>query len=97
VPGTGATMTALILERDNADTEGLLRGAASSIANPNLTVLGVPVITDGGTVFLDREHNPFANAEAFFAAITDGSEIQVKFTQGGGTIVADEIELEDAD
>jgi len=97
VPGTGATMTAVILERDDASAEGLLRGAASEIDNPNLSVLGVLVMTDGGTVFRDAEHNPFADAAAFFAAISDGSEVQVQFTQGGGTIVADEIELEDAD
>jgi hypothetical protein len=96
-PGAGATLTAEILERDDASPEGLLRGAASSIASPDLVVLGVPVMTDGGTVFRDAEHNQFADAAAFFAAISDGSEVQVKFTQGGGTIVADEIELQDAD
>ena len=33
----------------------------------------------------------------FFAAISNGSEVQVQFTQGGGSIVADELELEDSD
>ena len=93
-PGTGAALTAIIVERDDASAEGLLRGAASSIASPNLSVLGVPVITNGGTQFRDSADNAITSG-AFFLAVADGSEVQVKFTQGGGTIVADEIELED--
>jgi hypothetical protein len=95
-PGAGATLTASIVERDDASDEGLLRGPVSLIANPSLSVLGVPVITDGSTEFRDNADNALDNA-AFFASLTDGSEVQVKFIQGGGTIVADEIELEDED
>lgn len=97
-PGDGATLTAVIVERDDdgdGNLEGLLRGPVTLIANPNLSVLGVPVITGGGTQFRDSADNAFPDAAAFFAAISDGSEVQVQFTQGGGTIVADEIELED--
>jgi len=94
-PGAGATLTAVILERDDASSEGELRGAATSVASPNLSVLGVPVITDGGTQFRDSADNAITS-QAFFQAVASGSEVQVKFTQGGGTIVADEIELEDA-
>jgi hypothetical protein len=92
--GTGAALTAIIVERDDANPEGLLRGAASSIANPNLSVLGVPVITNGGTQFRDSADNAITSGD-FFLAAANGAEVQVKFTQGGGTIVADEVELED--
>lgn len=93
-PGVGPTLTAVIVERDDASNQGLVRGAASSIAQPNLSVLGVPVTTDGGTQFRDSNHNALT-ANAFFGAISNGSEIQVKFTQSGGVILADELELED--
>lgn len=95
-PGAGATLTALIVERDDADTEGLLRGPASSIdaGAQELAVLGVGILTDGSTQYRDVDDNALS-AAAFFAAISNGSEVQVKFTQGGGSIVADELELED--
>ncbi len=95
-PGAGATLTAVIVERDESSDEGLLRGAVSNLADPNLSVLGVPVITDGSTQFRDSADNVISSA-AFFLAVGNGSEVQLQFTQGGGTIVADEIELEDED
>ncbi len=98
-PGTGAALTAAVVERENAITEGLLlRGPASAInaGLGTLDVLGLPVTTKSGTVYRDDDDNAI-NAAAFFAAISTGSEVQVKFTQGGTPIVADELELEDAD
>jgi hypothetical protein len=97
-PGTGATLTAVIVERDDPSTEGRLRGAATAVnaIAQTLTVLGVPVTTDVGTEYRDADDNPIG-AVAFFAAISSGSEVQVQFTQTGGAIVADELELEDAD
>lgn len=97
-PGAGATLTAVIVERDEASTDGLLRGSAAAIDDVALTlsVLGVPVTTDGSTQYRDAADNALS-AAAFFAAISTGSEVQVKFTQGGGAIVADELELEDED
>jgi hypothetical protein len=97
-PGTGATLTAVILERDVADIEGLLRGPASAVNGVarTLSVLGVPVTTDSGTQYRDDDDNAIS-AEAFFAAISNGSEVEVQFTQSGGAIVADELELEDSD
>ncbi|MEO7386397.1 MAG: DUF5666 domain-containing protein [Gammaproteobacteria bacterium] len=96
LPGAGATLAALIVERNEANDEGVLRGLASAIANPNLSVLGVPVITDGSTQFRDSNGNSIS-AGTFFAAISNGSEVKVRFTQAAGTIVADEIKLEDGD
>ena len=59
-------------------------------------MLGVLVTTDGSTQYRDADGNAISGAE-FFAAISNGSEVQVQFTQGGGPIVADELELEDDD
>lgn len=62
------------------------------IAQPNLLVLGIAVTTNGDTQYRDRNDNVLT-AGAFFAAISEGSEVQVKFTQSGGVIVAEELEL----
>ncbi len=98
VPGTGAALAAVVLERDTADDEGSLLGPASAIdaVAKTLSVLGVPVITDAGTQYRDKSDNVI-NAAAFFGAISTGSRVEVEFTQGGGTIVADELQLEDDD
>lgn len=97
-PGTGATLAALILERDEANDEGRLRGPAGSIdaGAQELSVLGVGVSTDGSTQYRDADDDVIS-AGAFFAAISNGSEVEVRFTQGGPGIVADQLELEDAD
>lgn len=94
-PGVGATLTALIVERDEPD-DGLLRGPASAInaGASTLSVLGIQVTTDGGTQYRDDD-DQVIDATAFFGAISNGSEVQVTFTQGAVPIVADELELED--
>jgi len=97
-PGSGATLTAAIVERNDASAEGRLRGPAGAVDDVNftLTVLGVPVTTDVGTQYRDDD-DAAISAAAFFGAISSGSEVQVRFTQAGGVIVADELELEDDD
>lgn len=96
VPGTGPALTAEIVERDDASDEGVLRGGASAIDDVGFTlsVLGVPVTTDGGTAYRDRSGATISRA-AFFDALATGTEVKVEFTQGGA-IVADRLELEDA-
>lgn len=96
IPGSGATLTAVVLERDGADDEGSIRGPASAIdgAARTLSVLGVPVITDAGTQYRDA-NDGVIDAATFFSAISVGSSVEVEFTQGGGTIVADELQLDD--
>lgn len=95
-PGTGAELTASIFERQAASGTGRLRGPAGSIANPSLTVLGVPVVTSGTTVFRDDDDNVI-DASAFFAALANGSEVAVRFTQGVAPFAVLEAELEDDD
>jgi hypothetical protein len=97
-PGTGATLTAAIVERDEPDTDGLLRGGASNInaGAQTLNVLGVPVTTGGGTVYRNAAGASISGA-TFFLNVSTGSEVQVHFTQGGSPILADELELEDPD
>ncbi|MBL8225409.1 MAG: hypothetical protein JNM50_08770 [Chromatiales bacterium] len=93
-PGSGAQLTALLLERDDASSTGRLRGPAGAIVPPALSVLGVPVQTTGATVFRDDD-GALIDSAAFFGAVAAGSEVQVRFVQGGSPIVATEIQLED--
>jgi hypothetical protein len=95
-PGTGAELTSSIFERQGASATGELRGPAGSIANPSLTVLGIPVVTSGTTVFRDDDDNVI-DASAFFGAIATGSEVSVRFTQGATPFAVLEAELEDDD
>ncbi|MCL4721817.1 MAG: hypothetical protein KJ041_07660, partial [Gammaproteobacteria bacterium] len=98
-PGIGASLSALLLERDDASDEGRLHGPASAIAQPDLTVLGVPVTSSGATQFRDRNGNT-VTATQFFQALTPGTRVRVRFSQSaqaGGAILANRLELEELD
>ncbi|MDP2324170.1 MAG: DUF5666 domain-containing protein, partial [Gammaproteobacteria bacterium] len=71
------SVVATSLERENPEDEGVLRGPVSAVSNPNLTILGREVATTGST-FEDANDNPI-DAATFFATVTIGTEVKVKF------------------
>jgi len=88
---------AFLLERDDARTRTELRGfvAAGGIGRPDLTVLGVTIQTDASTVFRDSNHNQFQSVDAFWAAVGEGSLIDVNGAETGPqTLLAEEVALE---
>ena len=88
---------AFLLERDDPRARSELRGfvEVGGVARPNLTVLGVTVQTDGVTVFRDSNEVAFPSADAFWAAVAEGSLINVDGNETGPqTLLAEEIELE---
>ena len=92
---------ALILERDDPRSETRLRGFVTDmvVAAPNLTVLGVTIQTTAGvTEFIDSRGSTeveFENEDDFWAAVNEGSLIDVKGTETDPQILlAEEIELE---
>ena len=94
-PGSGI-LFAVILERDDPDTETIVRGFVES--ESPLTVLGVQINTttgQNGTVFRDALGNSIANLTDFLAAIDVGSVIKAKGTEdsGGLSMTAEEIEI----
>lgn len=96
IPGTGASLAALLLERDDASDDGRLRGPATAIQQPDLTVLGVPVTSNGTTQFRDSDENN-VTATQFFQLVTTGTLVKVRFSQAaqaGGSILASRLELE---
>ena len=90
-------VTASLVERDDARVLSELRGFVETggVSRPNLTVLGVTIVTDGSTIFRDSNKVAFANADDFWAAVGDGSLIDMNGTETGvTTLLATEVELE---
>lgn len=93
-PGAAAnSILAALLERDEPDAEVELRGIAQAVAQPNLTILGVVIVTDAGTDFEDEADAPISATDFFARA--PGRRVNAKGLVLNGTIVADEVELED--
>jgi len=89
---------AFLLERDDVRPETELRGfvEVGGVSRPDLTVLGVTVQTvSGTTIFRDSNEVEFPTEDAFWAAVGEGSLIDVKGTETAPQILlAEEVELE---
>jgi len=90
---TAGTMTAVLIEREDADPRREIRGVATAVAQPGFAVLGVDVITNAGTEY--RDVNDVAiDAGTFFGAAA-GRTVEVRGTWDGTTFTAEQAELED--
>ncbi len=86
-------LVATLIERDDSETEVELRGPATNVAQPNLTVSGVTVTTDNQTEFRGDEGGSITASEFFTAA--PGREVKVRGTRVGNAVLAERIEFED--
>lgn len=93
---TGNEVEATRLERDDDEDDASLRGPVTAIAAPNLSILGVEVVTNGSTDFEDDDDNEISSTQ-FFAGLTVGEQVKAKFDLGVGPRVAREVELESDD
>jgi hypothetical protein len=96
----GATIVATLLEREDAaggGSEVEVKGPATNVVPPNLTVAGVSVTTTDApptpTEFRDK-NGVSISAAAFFTA-APGREVKVRGTTVGNTVLATRAELED--
>jgi len=92
----GQVIVATLLERENSTASGgsvEVKGPATAVSPPNLTVAGVLVATDSRTEFRDK-NGVSITAAAFFAA-APGREVKVRGTLNGNTVLAERAELED--
>ena len=89
---TARTMTAVLVEREDLDARRELQGMATSVAQPNLLVLGVSVTTDAGTEFRDVNDQTIS-ATVFFQQAANRI-VKVRGTWNGSAFAATRAELE---
>jgi len=92
-------ITAVIVERDDTDTRTELRGfvEAGGKSEPNLTVLGVTIATNGGTQYRDSRGASEVGMTSgdFWAAVQEGSLVDARGTETDvTTLTATELTLE---
>ena len=97
--GVGNTVIAMEVElRDtNSNIDIDLQGAVQAVSNPNLTILGVQVNTNGFSNpddFQGLDDQPIGRA-AFFNAVNVGTLVKVKGRLNGAIVTWREAELED--
>ncbi len=90
------TVRATLLQRQEPDDQGELRGPLASLNFPDFSILGVVVQTYGFTLFEDGDID---RTEFFGGAVAVDDELEVKFSpnlSGASTpILAEEVEIED--
>ncbi|MGB5210911.1 MAG: DUF5666 domain-containing protein [Gammaproteobacteria bacterium] len=79
------------VERDELD-ENSVRGFAADLSAPNLSVLGVLVVTDAQTEFENDDSE--ITADEFFA-VADGQLVDVRGDWDGSSLAAERVEIED--
>lgn len=90
--GSGQVLPSL-LEREDLDSETILRGFVTSVADPVVTILGVTIETSGA-VFEDADDNVISSVD-FFNQVGVNSLVKAKGTESSTTtITASEIEFE---
>ena len=94
VVASAASLDVLVLERDDLSTQSALRGRVDTVAEPQLTILGVNVETVPATEFEALDEEPISAAE-FFEAVMPGDIVDAEGVWNGTAIVADEVEFED--
>ncbi len=98
--GSGGVF-AVIVERDDPDTETILQGFVEigGASKPTLSILGVTVETNGATVFQNNDGSPITNPDVgFWDRVGDGSLIKAKGTTVVAgppvTLVAEEVQIQ---
>jgi hypothetical protein len=92
-------ITAVLLERDDFDTRTELRGfvEVGGKNEPNLTVLGAIIVTNGSTLYRDSRGatDVAMTAAEFWAAVQESSLVDARGTESGDTtLAATELELQ---
>jgi len=92
-------ITAMLVERDDTDTRTELRGfvEVDGKSEPNLTVFGVTIVTNGATVYRDSRGATDVGMSAvdFWATVQEGSLVDARGTETGDTtLAATELELQ---
>ena len=87
VPGSNNSLVATLVQRNKPEGKVYLQGPAANLANPNLTVAGVQVMTNGQTQFTGP-----GGAQQFFTDAI-GHVVRVRGTLSGAVVVADQVQI----
>ena len=87
-PQAGSAIQATLVERGNPGTKAYVEGKPLQLLAPNLTVLGVPILTTAQTKF------PTTGllASLLFFLEAPGNTVRIQGTQSGNTVVAERID-----
>jgi len=82
------------LEREDLDPETILQGFVETFTEPTITILGVTIETDFGTIFRD-ESNALISAADFFDELAQGALVKAKGVEIAAQVIdVAEIEFE---
>jgi hypothetical protein len=81
------------IEREDFDGKVAIRAFVDSVNDPNFTIRGVSIETNGATVFRDIDNTLIDSGEFFGQAMN--RLVEAEGSQSNGGILADEVELED--
>ena len=100
VPPDSGEIFAMIVERDDLDTEAIIQGfiETNGVNRPLITVLGDTIETNGATVFKNNDDSVIPDPDDFWNAISAGSLIKAKGLEDTAqprTLIAEEIEIQD--
>lgn len=93
-PAGSGEILATIFEREDVDPDTELQGIVETIGDPNLTILGVTIVTNGATVFRDENDVVISSAD-FFNRLTVNDLVKAEGSEvSDTTIAASEVEFE---
>ena len=91
-PAQSGGLNANILVRDSPENHSYLQGTASNVVSPNLTVLGITVVTTLATQFSAPDGSTLS-AAAFFSQAPNKS-VKVRGPLSAGVFTADQAQIE---
>jgi hypothetical protein len=87
---SGGSLAATLVKRDKPETHSYLQGAATNLAAPTFTVVGVNVTTNAQTQF--KGPGGIKTAGEFFSAAA-GKTVKVRGALNGTTLIADQVQI----
>ena len=91
----GQAVAAGLLTREEPAGEVQVRGPATAVTAPDLTVVGVPAVTSATTQFYGQSETPITSTQ-FFAAAAGGATVTLGGTWSGGVLQVTTASLPDA-
>jgi hypothetical protein len=92
-PAQTGGINASILVRDRPENRSYLQGTATSVASPNLTLLGISVVTNPTATQFSGPDGRALSAAAFFSQAPNRT-VKVRGTLSAGVLTADQAQIE---